>query len=57
MSGGGGGWAMSGARGGHSSTDDDWARAVAAQPSTQTIKNARRTGVIFASCGDEINRG
>lgn len=49
MSGGGGG--------GHCITDDDCAYAAAAQPSTLTMKNARRTRVIFASCGAEINRG
>jgi hypothetical protein len=53
----GAGWAMSRGRGGHSSTGEDWASAVAAQPSTQTVKNARRTRVIFASCSYKINRG
>ena len=53
----GGGCARSGGRGGHSITDEDCASAVAAQPSTQAVKNARRTSVIFASCSHKINRG
>jgi hypothetical protein len=41
--GGAGGCAMSGGRGGHSITDEDCACAAAATPSTQVMKNARRT--------------
>ena len=56
--GGGGGCAMSGGGlGGHSITDEDWACATAAQPSTQPMKSARGTIVIFASCSHKINRG
>jgi hypothetical protein len=46
-----------GGLGGHSITDDDCARAAAAQPSTQAMKTACRTSVIFASCPYKINRG
>ena len=44
-----GGCAISGGgRGGHSVTDDDCAYAAAADPSTQAMKNARRTIVVQA---------